>query len=115
MPQAPNVEGLPLWLQVTITLIFGVATLVVMLRSYNASANKAEGSAIQAGPTIAHLADMGAVRHLAEVCHTLSSDVVSLERCIGEMTHHLRQSNDIDRELCQRLRELRERLDQQLR
>lgn len=105
MPNAPNLTGLPVWLQVSITLLFGVVTFLVALRGYfprtrgPAPLNQAQ-----------HLIDMAAINRLADVSHTLTGEIVSLERAIGELLHHLRANNDLNRELCQRLRELRERL-----
>lgn len=108
MPQPPNVDGLPGWLQITITLLFGVVTLVVGIRQYQRRPR--DDMPMMQAP-MAHLADMGAIRHLADTNHALAGEVVSLERCLSELTHHTRQGNEISRELCQRLREVKERLD----
>lgn len=109
MPQPPNVDGLPDWLKIVVTLVFGAATLFAVMRGYkNGPKETASGGATT---TIAHLADMGAVRHLSDVCHNLDSDVVALERQISELTHFTRAQIEIEREVCQRLRELRESMD----
>lgn len=108
MPQAPNVDGLPVWLQIAVTVVFGLVTLGVGMRGYLRPAGP---SSDQTQTTFAHLADMGAIRHLAEVNHQLCSEVVSLERAISDHAHYLRQQMELQRELCQRMRELRDRLD----
>lgn len=108
MPQPPNVDGLPGWLQVTITLLFGAVTLIVGLKGYR-SRPRDDAPVIQA--PMAHIADMSAIRHLTETCHTLCGAIVSLERSLNEHTHYERQSAELEREVAQRLRELKERLD----
>jgi hypothetical protein len=110
MPEAPNVEGLPLWLQIGITLVFGVATLMAGLRSYR-NDGEPKASVVHNPTTIAHLTDMAPIRHLTETLHTATAEIVSLERALRDHEHHMRQQTDLERELCQRLRELRERLD----
>lgn len=107
MPQAPNVDGLPVWLQIVVTLIFGLATLIVGLRGYSGSRKVTGGSDT---PQIAHLADMSAVRHLADQIHVLNATMIGSERAVTDLTHFVRQQTDLERELCQRLRELKEEL-----
>lgn len=108
MPQAPNVEGLPQWMQIAVSITFVIVTLVIAARGYKSGT---EPTVTQPNATIAHLADMGAVRHLSDVCHQLHGAVVSLERAIEDQTHFMRSHIEVEREICQRLRELRERLD----
>lgn len=108
MPQAPNTDGLPPWLQITVSIIFCLVTLAVALKGYRRGpeANPTEPKA-----TIAHLADMGAVRSLTDACYSLEREVATLCRLMSDQTHYLRDEIDVDRELCQRLRELREHLE----
>lgn len=98
MPNAPNVDGLPIWLQIAVTLAFGICTVAVALRGYF-NGDKKE-----------------AVIHLPDQSHQfamiqLSAEISSLEKAITENTFHTRQQVELSREVCQRLRELRERLD----
>lgn len=106
MPQPPNVDGLPGWLQITITLLFGIATLAVAVNGYR----RRQPDPIVAAP-MAHIADMTAIRSLTDACHNLTGAIVSLERSIDDHTHFERQTAELQREICQRLRELKERLD----
>ena len=102
MPQPPNVDGLPGWLQVLITLVFGAVTLIVAMRGYRAPAREENGNGVFTD---------AAHRHLAESIHHLNGSIVSLQRSIEDHTHFERQSAELQRELNQRLRELKERLD----
>lgn len=111
MPQAPNVEGLPLWLQVAITLIFGIATLGVMFRGYFSPKNKTSGSSEGGSPTVAHITDTSSIRNNSEQLRSLEGTMLSLQRSVDENTHYLRTKLEIEREVCQRLREIRERID----
>lgn len=109
MPQPPNVEGLPPWLQITATLLFGIVTLIIGIKGYlKADPLKPLDNAQIIG---AQIADMGAIRRLSDVCSELGYQVKSLEDAIREQTHYDRERSELMRELCQRLRELRERLD----
>lgn len=109
MPQAPNVDGLPDWLKIVVTLVFGIATLFAIFRGYKGGVERS--TAGSATTTIAHLADMGAVRNLTDTCHNLDTHVIGLERAVGELIHFIRAQTELDREICQRLRELREAMD----
>lgn len=112
MPQAPNVEGLPLWLQITITLLFGLATLGVMMLGYFQRAHPKGGEVNEQARIIsASFADMGAIRHLSDVCIQLCGNIERLEEAVREQTHHDRNRNDLLTETARRLREVIERLD----
>lgn len=89
MPQPPNVEGLPVWLQIGLSIIFGVVTLVIAMRGYKTPARDEGGGNGAAGQHIDH----GAIRALADACHTLNGSIVALERQIGELTHWTRRSD----------------------
>lgn len=108
MPQAPKLDGLPLWLQITLSAVFALVTLIIAFRGYQ-TGNKP--NVIEAKTTIAHLADMSAVRALTDVCHQLTGEVVHLTRAIADMSHYIREQSELDREICARLRELREALE----
>lgn len=111
MLQPPHVDGLPLWLQVVATLAFGVATLAVGLSGYfkrEKSKNESDHNVQLSGASIA---DMGAVRHLADVCIQLSANMLGMERAIQDQTYYDRERNELLREACLRMRDIRERLD----
>jgi len=105
MPNSPNLDGLPLWFQVIASLIFLGLSIIIGLRGYRSPPPKSEQT------LVAHLADMGPVRHLADVCLSLAGDIQSLERVLVEHTHHLRNHYEITRELAQRTREMCEKAD----
>jgi hypothetical protein len=106
MPQAPNIEGLPLWLQISLSLLFGAMTIIVGVRGYKQrDPVKHLDNAQIIG---AHIADMGAIRHLSDTCSQLSGDISSLEQAIREQTHWDRDRNELLREMNARMRELRD-------
>lgn len=107
MHEVPSVDGLPLWAQIGVTLLMGIGTLLIGLRGYIGHRRHDESEA----PAIAHLADMSAVRNLTDTNHELIGTIVSFQRSLEDQTHYLRQHIELERELCQRLRELRERFD----
>lgn len=109
MPQAPNVDGLPVWLQVVVSLVFVFATAAMAYRGLQKRTEREPQGAAQT--VLASIPDMGAVRHLADVCVRLIHAVEGLETCIAELTHHERNHIEAERELCARLREVRERMD----
>ncbi len=117
MPSAPNLDGLPLWLQITLTLAFGLATLRVAFTGYFKP--KSEGAALVTGGSglpvsqvqSALLTDMGAIRHLSDVCIQLTGKMESMETAVREQTHWIRTQHELDREICARLRELREAIE----
>lgn len=108
MPEAPNVDGLPVWLQVAVSLVFGIVTLAVGLKGY---LNRPDPTPPGTQPAFAQIIDASAIRNLTETCQHLSAEVQSLERSIVDHCHYVRQSIEVNREVCQRLRELRERMD----
>lgn len=110
-PQPPNVDGLPGWVQIVVSLAFLALTAVAVGKSY--AHPKSRGGPGHGGGeiTIAHLSDMSAVRDNTDAHRALAAELISVGRIIGENTHYLRENNDLSRETCQRLRELRERLD----
>lgn len=107
MPQAPNVDGLPIWLQIVLSFAFMVTSVAVAVRGYQTGPKPAE-PAVKA---IASAVDIGGVRELVDVNHDLRAEIMQLARATNEMTHFLRENIEIKRELCQRLRELRERIE----
>ncbi len=120
MPNPPNIDGLPLWLQICITVLFGLATLFVAAKGYFSSTRGGEGAAMLSGSAGAQpiqqvqsaaIADMGAIRHLSDVCIILSGKIESSEQATREHTHWLRSQHELDREICARLRELKEALE----
>lgn len=120
MPSPPNIDGLPIWLQIAITLCFGIATLVVAFKGYfrkepTAGAGAAIISAQPGGPLqqvqSAAIMDMVAIRNLSDACLRLAGHMESLEQAIRDQTHWTRTDYELNREVCARLRELREALE----
>jgi hypothetical protein len=115
VPTQPPIDGLPLWAQLLISLVIGVATLAVAFKGYfikdkpNVTAENSQSASILA----ASISDMGAMRHLSDVCIRLSGCVDNLTKAIEENTHFGRIGIDLDREMCARLRELKEELERQ--
>ncbi len=110
MPEAPNLEGYPQWLQVVVSLAFAALTIIIGVRGYKAGPKQDE---TKSNTTIAHLSDMGAVRHLTTATEALHVEILSHNRLVADHTHYLREQIDVNREICQRLRELREAMDRQ--
>lgn len=113
MPTQPPIDGLPLWAQLVISFIVGLATLAVAIKGYLI---KEKPSVTAADPSTAaimaaQIADMGAIRHLSDVCIELSGRVRNLTDALEESTHHHRVEIELDREICARLRELREAIE----
>lgn len=111
MPSAPPIDGLPLWAQIVITMIVGLGTLAIAVKGYlikdtskTVEAANPATAAIMSGA----IADMGAIRHLSDVSIRLSGCVDKLTDAIEEATHYARMQYELDREVCARLRELRE-------
>lgn len=111
MPTLPATDGLPIWAQVLVSILVCVATLAVAFKGYfgkGEGRSKGEESATLAGASVL---DNLSMRQLSDALAHLSNDVVNLERTMGENTHWVRCKHEQDREICQRLRELREELE----
>jgi hypothetical protein len=108
VPTQPPLDGLPLWAQIVISMMIGVATLAVAFRGYFKHESKSADTATIAGAT---LMDNLSIRLLGDQLTHLSGDIVSLERSIVDHAHWTRSKFEQDREMCQRLRELRETTD----
>jgi hypothetical protein len=116
MPNAPQLEGLPLWLQLILTVAFGLGTLAVAFKGYrkgsvDATAAPTGGQGEQIRILAASIADTGSQRHLADTVVQLTGAVINLDRGVGDLTHWVRSKFEQDREICQRLRELKEELE----
>lgn len=107
-PAAPNVEGLPVWLQVVVSMAFVIVTGWAAARGYSKRAEREPRGA--AATVLASFPDMSAVRQLNDVCRILCGEVEKLEGSIRDNTHYMRDKIDTDRELCARLRELKEEI-----
>lgn len=112
MPTQPPLDGLPLWAQIAISIMIGVATLGVAFKGYFTKSDgpKGDGSTT-ATIAAATLMDNMSIRQLSDQLAHLSGDVVSLERAVADNTHWVRSKFEQDREVCQRLRELREAIE----
>lgn len=116
VPTQPPIDGLPLWAQVLVSLIIGIATLAVAFKGYltkDKSPDVQAGDKQTAAILAASITDSGAMRHLSDVCIRLTGAVDRLTKAVDEHTHHERNNVEISREICQRLRELAEELERQ--
>lgn len=107
-PAAPNVDGLPVWLQVVVSLIFVFATIVAAFMGYRKLDRREPTGAAQT--VLASIPDMTAVRQLTDQCRVLCQQVESLDQTFRDHTHYLRNKIEIDQEMCMRLRELKEEI-----
>lgn len=105
-PVAPNVEGLPPGLQITATIGFLLVSIYAVYSGYRKRVEREPAGAAQT--VLASIPDMGAVRHLSDVCTKMTACIESLESSVRDHTHYVRNQSDLDREVCARLRELRE-------
>lgn len=110
MPTLPETSGLPVWAQIIISVLVCVATLAVAFKGYFGKGTPAEDKTT-ATISAATVMDNLSIRTLSDQISHLSNDVVSLERALGENTHWVRSKFEQDREVCQRLRELREQAE----
>lgn len=113
-----NIDHFPFWSQILISVIIGVGTLVVASFGYFKKKVTTEDS-IAADKGVmalaaASLQDMAAVRHLADVCIRLTGAVERLCNQLKDNEHETRNTNDLLREECARLRELREALEREV-
>ena len=110
MSTQPDLSGLPIWAQLLITVIVGLGTLGVAFKGYFAkkapdAPNTDKGmSALVA----ASVQDMGHMRHLADVCITLTGAVNRNTEQLNDNEHQAKNANKLYEEHCARLRELRE-------
>jgi hypothetical protein len=110
VPSQPPIDGLPLWAQLAISFVIGLATLLVAFKGYLVkdkpaySPSQPQSAAIMA----ATIADMGAIRNLSDCVVRLDASVVTLTRAIEDQTHYKRNNLDLEAEICARLRELNE-------
>lgn len=111
MPQAPNVEGLPLWLQILVSLIFLSVTVAVAVQGYKRQPSKTLGEGAQI--IGAQIADVGAFRRMADVTveltksvDDLTAEIRSLSRTEDDNRHWMRQQNELLTEANRLLRSL---------
>lgn len=108
--QLPDTTGLPVWAQILVSILICVGALAAAFSGYfKKTPPPTEATlATVAGAT---LMDNLSIRQLSDALAVLSNDVVSLEREMKDNIHWTRTKVEQDREICQRLRELREALD----
>ncbi len=110
MPATPPLDGLPLWLQVIVTIMFGAATLGVAFKGYRKPHAGPVPEISSGAPTAAiigaSIADMGAIRRLSDTVAHLDGSVVALTTTINENIHWSRNQADELREVCQEIRVL---------
>ena len=110
MPTQPPIDGLPVWAQLAISFVIGLATLGVAFKGYlvKDKPSVAAGDQQSAAILSASITDGFAMRVLNESIVRLDASVGRLCQAIDEQTHYERNNIELDREMCQRLRELRE-------
>lgn len=116
MTQPPHIDGLPLWLQAVLSVIFGLAALGAAYKGYfTKSGERVETrqTAPQAQLMAATIADMGAIRNFTDAALRLEVAVQGLCREIEDAKHHERNNVEVTRELCGRLRALTEMMERQ--
>lgn len=117
MQTQPDLSGLPFWAQLLITVLVGVGTLGIAFKGYftkGRSNSVVPGDQQTAAVMAATIADMGAIRHLSEVCIQLTGAVDRLTEQLQENEHHQRISTDLEKEIAARLREGREVIEREL-
>jgi hypothetical protein len=108
VPQAPSIDGLPLWLQVLVTFIFVVTTAGAAFLGYR---SRVEREPVGAATTVlAAFPDLTAIRQLTDQSRILCDHVERLDVSMRDHTHYLRDKIEVDRELCMRMRELKEEM-----
>lgn len=119
MPTQPPIEGLPVWAQILISILVGISTLGVAFKGYfqkdKAASSVEAGDKTTAAVLAASITDMGAIRHLSDVCILLTGAVQALTKAVDEQTHHERNSIETNRELCARTRALCEIMERHLK
>lgn len=106
----PAIDALPAWAQILITILVGCATLGIALKGY---LTKDRPTVVPETPATAAImaatiADMGAIRNLADCVIRLDATMSRLIESVDESTHYGRNGIELEREICARLRELRE-------
>lgn len=114
MPNLPDTSGLPVWAQILVSILVCIAALAVAFKGYF---EKKDDSAAPVSATVASatLMDNMSMRQLSDQLAHLSAYVISLERAMNDSTHWTRSKFEQDREICQRLRELREIMERHLK
>lgn len=116
MPTQPPLEGLPLWAQVVISLAIGLATLGVAFKGYfnKDKPDVTPGDKQTAAILAASIVDMGAIRNLSDTVIRLDATIGRLIDAMDDSTHYERNGNELNKELCARLRELREVIERKV-
>lgn len=117
VPTQPPLEGLPLWAQIIISLAIGLATLGVAFKGYfnKDKPDVAPGDKQTAAILAASIVDMGAIRNLSDTVIRLDASVQRLIDTMTDAAHYERNNNEINRELCARLRALAEIMERHLK
>lgn len=114
MPTLPPLDGLPVWAQILISVIVGVATLGVSFKGYFGNKNApATSTGHTAAIAAASIVDTSSFAQLAQTVVILNTNVLALTNCIAENTHHNRNEIDVLREMCGRLRDLADEMERQ--
>jgi len=129
VPTQPPIDGLPIWAQIVISIIIALTALGASLKGYFGRRNEIVGQQSTATIAGASLMDNLSIRQLSDCMTQLSSSIEdleqavnkqshcagSLERAITDQNHWIRTKIDTDKEVANRLRELRDIIDREAR
>jgi hypothetical protein len=108
VPQAPNTDGLPVWLQITVSLIFVAITAFMAFIGYQRRLDREPPGA--ASTVFAAIPDMSAVRQLTDQARIVAEHLDRVDASLRDNVHYLRDQIDVMRENSVRMRELREEI-----
>lgn len=85
-----------------------MATVIVAARGYRQRLEREPPGAAQT--VLAAIPDMASMRAFTDICRSMCHELDKLDSTMRDHTHYLRDKIEIEREVCQRLRELREEI-----
>jgi hypothetical protein len=103
VPNAPNVDGLPVWLQVLVYVGFVAFTGLVAFTGYRKRVDREPPGA--ASTMIGMIPDMAAIRHLSDCVIRLTAAVEHLQGTLEDHTHHMRNNVEVTRDLGQHVKD----------
>jgi hypothetical protein len=103
---APDLGAQPLLVQVIGAVGIGLGALLTAYMGYRKRVEREPPGAAQT--VVAAFPDLTTIRQLTDQCRILCEHVAALTTEMSDHTHYLRNKIEVDRELCQRLRENKE-------
>lgn len=86
-----QIEAFPLWAQVIVTIVFGIAALVLAIRGYTKPEGVQKTDAMSSvSLAAASIMDSGSIRHLSDTIIHLDGDVVRLDHNVINLTQEIR-------------------------